>query len=328
MKFDINVNQRAIIEHGLDLDLVDGAILDYCLTFARSGSCQTRIFEDELYYWFEHKNICDQLPILKMKPDSAYRRMKGLCDKKFLKAYKNNKQVNGSWYALGLQTDLLPTIGRKSDGAPEPTDENPMVPTQTIGFSSEPSEQNPMGIGNPSDGPSEQNPMYKYIRELEYNNNSNTLKGASAEKIDLVEAEKKEEPPEVPAAPPQPAAPVRGDPFFLKRDAEQLNVPFSLWWDAYGAASAEATCRTLWIDLTDEERTKALQHTPLYIKATPKRWRKSPINYLELKFFNEEIINRHENDPESESRTPELSPQREIIRTEYRAQKFKRSSAT
>ena len=105
--------------------------------------------------------------------------------------------------------------------------------------------------------------------------------------------------PLIPRVPPKPVVvpqPMRGDPFFLKRDSEQLNVPFSAWFNAYQLNVSEAQCRRIWIDLTDQERQSAKVNTPAYVKSTPnKRYRKSPVNYLDEKVFNDEIIERHAN---------------------------------
>ncbi|MVM33628.1 hypothetical protein GO755_26555 [Spirosoma sp. HMF4905] len=186
MKFELNINQRAIMEHGFDLDMVDGAIIDFCLNFSKT--CWSWVEEGTTYYWFQHDNICTQLPMLKLKRDTMYRRMKALCDKEFLKAHPRNKQQNQSWYALCPNSYLIEsTIGKKSDG----TDENPkgsLIEPQTIGSESEPSDQNPKAIGKESEGASDQNPMYKRIIEEE-NNLNLTKKNAGEAEILEVDAE-------------------------------------------------------------------------------------------------------------------------------------------
>jgi hypothetical protein len=153
--------------------------------------------------------------------------------------------------------------------------------------------------------------------------------GFGPKKQVLPQAEKA---PPVAAAPPaaQPPAPARLDPFLLKRDSEACNIPFTIWWEAYGfnGPESQSTPRRLWALLSDDERTTALQHTIEYVKVTNKRWRKTPINYLDLKIFNEEIIDRSGNSTDSKpkpGRNAPVSGQREIIRTEYVQQKFPRS---
>jgi len=244
MKFELFVNQKAIIDHGFDLDLVDGAIMDFCLTFAASGKSETIREAGLVYYWFQHENICDQLPILRMMPDTMYRRMKRLCEKDFLQAHPENKRRGQSYYALLANAFLIEsTIGRKSDGASE---KNPMVPDQANSQlppsenfpmasdqnpkdeqqTGEPSDENPMGIGSKSEGPSDENPIY-YINNGLGNNRLNTSSssaknaGATAEVSDQnLDAEG---PPPNPPVAPAPLSPkkVFGD-GVLQKQARQF----------------------------------------------------------------------------------------------------------
>lgn len=71
-----------------------------------------------------------------------------------------------------------------------------------------------------------------------------------------------------------------------------LNVPFDDWWNAYDKkVDRSPKLEAKWAKLTDSERTLAMQHTALYIKATPdKKFRKNPETYLNNKSFNNEII--------------------------------------
>lgn len=187
------------MEHGFDLDLVEGAIIDFCLNF--SLSCQSWIDEGVTYYWFQHENICFQLPMLKLKRDTMYRRMKGLCEKEFLKAHPKNKQNNQSWYALLPNSYLIESAtGKKSDGS----DENPKgIPdqAQTIGSKSEPSDDNPKGIGGDSEGASDENPINKDIKEEENNLKLIIKNAGETETDDSIPEEKKEPQPQVPPDP-------------------------------------------------------------------------------------------------------------------------------
>jgi hypothetical protein len=153
--------------------------------------------------------------------------------------------------------------------------------------------------------------------------------GFGPKKQVLPQAEKA---PPVAAAPPAPEpSPARQDPFFLRRDSEACNVPFTDWQTAYGVLMGESTCRRLWSQLSDSERLKAMEHTTAYVKATPnKRFRKSPINYLDEKTFNDDIIDRNGTPKDTKSQSDNAGHgksggQREIIRTQYVQQKFPRS---
>lgn len=150
MKYTLTIDQRAIVEGGFDLDLVEAAMIHCCRFFSGSTKCQMKAEGAKRYYWFSHKNICDQLPMLKLKPDSVYRRMKALCEKGFFEAHPDNKKANASWYGFGEVADAL---------------------EMSIGAKSVPSDESPKGIGKISDGPSDESPMYNTIILEEHNKN-------------------------------------------------------------------------------------------------------------------------------------------------------------
>lgn len=137
MKYNLNINQKAIITHGYDLDVTEAILLDFIIAFVHSPKVE-RIHEGKItYYWISHDLIIAQLPILKLKnADSVYRRMSTLCKKGFLTANGNNKKLNKSFYAISEKSLMLQF---------QPTDENPM------------------GYGEKSDGGTDENPMYNNI---------------------------------------------------------------------------------------------------------------------------------------------------------------------
>ncbi|WP_234733428.1 hypothetical protein [Tellurirhabdus bombi] len=112
-----------------------------------------------------------------------------------------------------------------------------------------------------------------------------------------------EDPPpeQVPPPPPKLEKPQRLDPN-IPSNADLVNVPFTDWWTAYDSKVREHVCRRHWIELTDEERTQAMQHTPPFVAANPnKRFRPHPLNYLIDKTFNDEIIDRNGKTTKSET---------------------------
>ncbi|GAB4023344.1 hypothetical protein GCM10028808_73510 [Spirosoma migulaei] len=234
MKYDIHVNQKSIIDYGYDIDIVDGAIIDFCRFFASSRACRFFVEGDKRYYWISHKIICEQLPILKLKPDSAYRRMKALCDKSFMEAHPENRRMNASWYAFGVLADsLFSTIGERT----VPTENNPMVPLSTSGNKSEPSDENPVAIGRESVAPTDENPMYKGIPDKGINDKE-TKKGAVAfapvsEAIAavIVKTEKKEKAPKVAPNPPTVVT--------MLRTIVESKVD-GYYWDAKNGAAAKS----------------------------------------------------------------------------------------
>lgn len=146
MKFTININQKQIIERKLDIDLIDAVILDFLADFSRSESNVTIEENGTKFHWFSHEKIIQELPILQLKKDSVFRRLKKLSEKGFLVQSKQSQTLGRSFYAF---TDLSLDYGRKSEGS----DSNPKV-----GRKSEVRKKIRRPVGKKSEDPSEENP--------------------------------------------------------------------------------------------------------------------------------------------------------------------------
>lgn len=149
MKYSININQKAVKDNNLDLDIIDCAILDFLIGFSVSNKVVKIIYENETYCWFSHSNIQEQLPILDLKKDTVYRRLKSLCEKGFIRQNPNNQELGRSYYNI---TELALLLVFSDERAT--SDKNPKV-----------SDENPK--------PSDKNPNDKYIIK-EYNETNNT----------------------------------------------------------------------------------------------------------------------------------------------------------
>ena len=115
--------------HGLGLDNNDLLILRWLVDFSATGK-MTHI-EDcgVIYYWVSYKTLCDDLPILSMKKDTVYRRLKKMCACAVLVSKTIKKAGTYSYYGFGnnyaklIHSDINPIgYGLKSEGG---TDENP-----------------------------------------------------------------------------------------------------------------------------------------------------------------------------------------------------------
>lgn len=139
MKFTIKINQKSIIENKLNIDVIDAIVLEFMKDFTRSESIVSIEDNGRKFYWFSHDKILQELPILGLKKDSVFRRLKKLCEKGFLVQSPKSQMLGRSFYCL---TSLVDLIGF------QPSDE-----TRTVGKISEGSEKNPK-----PKKPSEKNP--------------------------------------------------------------------------------------------------------------------------------------------------------------------------
>lgn len=184
MKFSLNFNQKAWVDNAFTIDIIDGVILDFFRDFFGSSSSKKMVDRGHSYVWVSHKLICDNLPVLRLKKDSAYRRMKGLCDAGFIEAHPDNREMNQSWYRQLDKMDLLfATYGSKPDGSANDTSKL-----------ADPSDQNPEGYGSKPGGGTDQNPMYNNTIDNSKKNNKGGEENqdAPSTEIDILEEEKKE----------------------------------------------------------------------------------------------------------------------------------------
>jgi len=77
-----------------------------------------------------------------------------------------------------------------------------------------------------------------------------------------------------------------------EKETKQDNiVSFEDFWNLYEKDEDRIKCEVKWIQLSNEERECCILKLPEYIRSTPnKQFRKNPINYLNNKSWNNEII--------------------------------------
>lgn len=99
MKFNIVVNQKALVETAKNLDIVDGAIIDYLIHFCSSDDKrikQMEFREDGITYrytWINYNNLIEQMPLLGIKQKvSISIRLRKISDAGFIKLFKAPNQ--------------------------------------------------------------------------------------------------------------------------------------------------------------------------------------------------------------------------------------------
>lgn len=159
MKYTIHgFNQLVAINLGLDIN--DLLILRYFVDFKDSGSMIRERIDGEEYYWIKYEGIIKELPVLKLKKDTIYRRLKNMCKVEVLRHKTFKKAGTYSFYNIGPK--YLSLI---SDSNPNGTERNPkgvrkeirgdtdLNPEQNINLLKDPSIKN---IGSSSKEPLEE----------------------------------------------------------------------------------------------------------------------------------------------------------------------------
>lgn len=123
MRYFITINQLSIIKRGLDLDIYEAIILEHLYFFANSGKASKIVENETVYYWFNYDKIAADLPILGLKRDAVYKRLKQLCAKGFLKANPLNQSIGKPYYAINQSVNVLffetAENPRATDGDPD-----------------------------------------------------------------------------------------------------------------------------------------------------------------------------------------------------------------
>ena len=119
MKYSLTLNQKAVYDCGMekDIDFSDLAILTVIKHISSISNVQVISEGEKLYYWISYTHIASELPLLGLKKDSVYRRVKKYVDLGLIIPHKSNQNNHKSYYSFTEFFDLLFTdsYGEKSE---------------------------------------------------------------------------------------------------------------------------------------------------------------------------------------------------------------------
>ena len=122
MKYNININQKALTDLSNTLDFNDGAIFDFIKDFSNSPKCYKMRTPEGEYFWISHKLIIDNLPMLGISsPKGVSKRVDKLVDCGLLIKHPNSQELGRSYYMFGVNYDrviFVPPLEQKFQGPP------------------------------------------------------------------------------------------------------------------------------------------------------------------------------------------------------------------
>lgn len=127
--------QDGFVKFGLKSS--DMLILRWFVDFMDSGRMISKEIDGKLYYWIDYKKIMEDFPILDMKKDAIYMRLRKMCECKILER-KILKKGGYSYYRLGdnyiylIYPDLLTEEDLQNKDEAKSEDTNQNIPTNTI----------------------------------------------------------------------------------------------------------------------------------------------------------------------------------------------------
>lgn len=152
-------NQNKIIKY--DLDIKDVMILRYFVDFMNTDKMTSVVIDNKVYYWVNYKKIKEDLPILKINNNDAFRkRFKKLEDAGILIHHHSKEGGSYSYYNLGEKYYDLTTSDEEEVICEEAPSDLKLVPSE---LKSAPVS---IKISTPTDKKHEQNNLstkYNYI---------------------------------------------------------------------------------------------------------------------------------------------------------------------
>lgn len=108
MQYTITINQLAVINSGMNLDVVDMSIFDFITHFAHSDKCMKLNSEGAIYFWVSHSVIIEQLPILGISTGAGIiKRINKLIDAGLLSRHPNCDMMRKTFYRFGPNYDKV-----------------------------------------------------------------------------------------------------------------------------------------------------------------------------------------------------------------------------
>lgn len=102
MQYSIKIDQLAVMNAGLDVDVVDMTIFDFIKHYAHSDKCMKLQTETGTYYWISHTTIINQLPILGISTGAGIvKRINKLIDAGLLARHPNCDMMRKTFYRFG-----------------------------------------------------------------------------------------------------------------------------------------------------------------------------------------------------------------------------------
>ena len=108
-KYTLLINQKAIIDNKLDIDIIDASIFDFIHYFQSSPKTKKMVDNGTQYFYLHWSKIVEQLPILGINTrQGVYKRLQHLINAKLIKAHEENGKGTGlMWFCLGENYDLM-----------------------------------------------------------------------------------------------------------------------------------------------------------------------------------------------------------------------------
>lgn len=101
MKFNIVINQKAIIDNGWKLKANHIAVLEVIKEFILCGSSETLINDDKMWHWVSYELILEQIPMFEISKDRCRQLIKELSNYELIEIYPENQILGKTYFKIG-----------------------------------------------------------------------------------------------------------------------------------------------------------------------------------------------------------------------------------
>lgn len=170
----ININQKTIIESGVNVDLIDVILIDVLIDFEKLEDSVKIVSGKNEFTWFSYQKIKNEIPLLRLQSDTIYRRLKRLCSIGLLIHFEGSKTLGKAFFSItakgyGLKSDVIeipevleeiPKVEKKIIEKPKP------VQKTRIKKVTPPKEAKPPKIQPPPKEPKEIDKLYSEMVKI------------------------------------------------------------------------------------------------------------------------------------------------------------------
>lgn len=102
MQISIYINQLAVVEEGLNVDIIDMAIFSFIKDYSHLDKCLKLQFGSDTYYWISHKLIIQEMPLLGISTAAGImKHITKLIDAGLIERHPNCDVLKKTFYKFG-----------------------------------------------------------------------------------------------------------------------------------------------------------------------------------------------------------------------------------
>ena len=105
-QYVITINQKAVVECGLNVDIVDMAVFDFMMSYSASPKCTKVFFENKFYFHLSSSVILERMPMLGISTKRGVcKRIDNLINAGLIERHPNNQEIGKTMYTFGSTYD-------------------------------------------------------------------------------------------------------------------------------------------------------------------------------------------------------------------------------